>query len=62
MALGVLSDDLWCAALVGAAVGGAMEMKDKQWGGKADVVDAACTFVGSLAGFAIKCGMELLTS
>ena len=42
------------SAIMGAAVGGAMEFKDYQWGGKPDWIDAALTLGGCLAGFGVK--------
>ena len=52
--VGLLSSDVYCAALVGCGVGGAMEFKDWQWGGKPDWVDFAMTVLGTAIGFGIR--------
>lgn len=49
--LGLLSSTLYCAALVGLSVGGALEFKDKSYGDKFDWIDLACTLAGALLGF-----------
>ena len=49
--IGLFSDDWYCAEYAGACVGGAMEFKDHQWGGKPDVVDFLFTVAGANAGY-----------
>lgn len=48
--IGFLSDDNYCAALAGGGVAGALELKDKLWGGKFDWVDLGMTLAGTAAG------------
>lgn len=57
IALGILSDSWWCAALVGSSVGGAMEFKDTCYGNDWDWIDFGLTFAGALIGFG---GKELM--
>lgn len=52
--LGGIADGWYMASVLGAGVGGAMEFKDYQWGGRPDWVDAALTLVGSLAGYGLR--------
>lgn len=54
LTLGLLADGWYCAVLCGAAVGGAMEFKDWQWGGRPDLVDFLLTFAGCIIGYTIK--------
>lgn len=48
--IGLLSDDNYCAALAGTGVAGALELKDKLWGGKWDWIDFGLTIAGTAAG------------
>lgn len=48
--IGLGADGWYCAMYTGAAVGGAMEMKDKMWGGRWDWTDWVCTVAGAAAG------------
>lgn len=52
--LGLISDSYYCATLVGATVGAAMEFKDKSHGTVWDWIDCTLTLAGSLAGFTLK--------
>lgn len=52
--LGILPSTLWDAIVLGTAVGGAMEYKDKAYGGKFDYIDLALTLVGVICGYAVK--------
>lgn len=54
LALGVVADGWYMAAVLGAGVGGAMEFKDYQWGGNPDWIDAALTLAGTLTGYGIR--------
>ena len=50
---GLFAMDWYSAIYGGAGVALALEFKDGQWGGKPDYVDAALTFVGTMAGYGI---------
>ena len=52
--IGVLADGWYCALLAGAAAGGALELKDRQWGGEPDCVDFLLTLGGCMSGYFIK--------
>lgn len=52
--VGLGADSWYCAAYVGAGVAGAMEFKDRQWGGKWDWLDFALTYAGVIAGHATR--------
>ena len=54
LVLGVLADGWYCAGLCGGSVGGAMEGKDWQWGGKPDWVDFLLTFGSCIVSYYIK--------
>ena len=49
--VGLGSSDLYCAAL---------ELKDKLWGSKIDIVDWSITLVGVAVGFGLHCVATLL--
>lgn len=51
---GLVANDTYCAVYGGAGVSLALEFKDGQWGGKPDVIDAAMTFAGVMAGFGVR--------
>ena len=51
---GLGANGWYCAAYGGLGVSLALEFKDGQWGGKPDLVDAALTFVGVMAGDASR--------
>ena len=52
--IGLLADDVYCAALTGFGVAGALEFKDWQWGGDPDVVDFVLTVSGVAIMFTAK--------
>lgn len=56
--LGLMSCCWWCALLAGAAVAGALELKDYLYNGKQltawDWIDFALTFGGAMIGYFIK--------
>jgi hypothetical protein len=54
MAIGLLADTPYCAALAGIGIAGALEFKDKQHGGKWDWIDFLCTIAGVATSYAIK--------
>jgi len=53
-AIGVLSNDWYCAALAGVSAAGALEFKDYQWGGKPDWIDFALTVAGTAIGYGLR--------
>jgi len=54
VAIGLIANTPYCAALAGTGVASALELKDKMWGGKWDWVDWALTVSGVAAGYAIR--------
>ena len=54
VAIGLLSDDNYCAALAGMGVASSLELKDKLWGGKWDWVDWSLTVGGVFVGRLIR--------
>lgn len=54
MAIGLLSDDLYCATLSGVGIASALEYKDKAHGGTFDLVDWFLTIGGVAVGFGIR--------
>lgn len=52
--IGFLATDLYCALYAGCAAGGALELKDKLYGNRADPIDFALTALGSLIGYALR--------
>lgn len=56
MAIGAFANSLYCAAYAGIGVATALELKDKLWGGKFDLVDLSLT----LAGVAVSYGVRIM--
>lgn len=54
MAVGMLADGWYCAALVGTGVAGALEFKDKAHGCQWDWVDFALTVTGVMLGYTLR--------
>ena len=54
MAIGAFANSLYCAAYVGVGVATALELKDKLWGGKPDLVDWALTLAGVAIGYGVR--------
>ena len=52
--IGALANTPYCAAYAGVGVASALELKDKLWGGKPDVVDWAITIVGVALGYGLR--------
>lgn len=48
--LGLISNDLYCASLVGVGIASALEFKDRAHGGSWDWVDWGLTVLGTLIG------------
>lgn len=56
--IGLGADSSYCAAYTGIGVAGALEFKDRAWGGKWDWTDFGCTAAGAAAGRAARMLME----
>lgn len=54
MAIGLISDDWYCATLAGVGIASALEYKDKAWGGKWDWLDWGLTVAGVIVGFGLR--------
>lgn len=54
MAIGLLSDDWYCAALSGVGIASALEYKDKAHGGSWDWVDWGLTIAGVIVGYGLR--------
>lgn len=54
IAIGLVSDDLYCATLAGVGVASALEYKDKAHGCLWDWIDWSLTIVGAIVGFTLK--------
>ena len=52
--IGLGADDTYCALYAGVGVAGALELKDKLYGGKWDWVDFGCTMAGVVVGRLIR--------
>ena len=52
--IGVFANTPYCAAYAGVGVASALELKDKLWGGKPDVVDWAKTIVRVTLGYGLR--------
>ena len=54
IAIGLGSDDWYCAEYAGVGVAGALEFKDWQHGCKPDLIDFTLTVVGANIGYTIR--------
>lgn len=54
MAIGLLSDDWYCATLSGVGIASALEYKDRAWGGKWDWIDWSLTVAGVIVGYGLR--------
>ena len=52
--IGLGANDWYCAAYSGIGVASAMELKDKLWGGKIDIIDWSLSVGGVAIGFGIR--------
>lgn len=52
--IGILSNTNYCAALAGCGVAGALELKDRLWGGKWEWLDFGLTLAGVTVGRLIR--------
>lgn len=53
-AVGLGADGPYCAAYAGTGVAAALELKDRQWGGRWDWTDFALTVAGTAAGWGLR--------
>lgn len=54
IAIGAFANSLYCAAYAGIGVATALELKDKLWGGKFDLVDLSLTLAGTAIGYGVR--------
>ena len=54
IAIGAFTNSLYCAAYAGVGVATALELKDKMWGGKFDLVDLSLTIAGVAIGYGVR--------
>lgn len=52
--IGLGANDWYCAAYSGIGIASAIELKDKLWGGKANIIDWGLTVGGVAIGFGIR--------
>lgn len=52
--IGMGADDIYCAAYAGIGIAAALELKDRQWGGKWDWTDFGLTTAGTVVGQCIR--------
>lgn len=58
--IGAGANSLYCAAYAGIGVATALELKDRMWGGKADITDWSVTLAGVALGFGARTLIKLL--
>ena len=54
VAIGLGANSIYCAAYAGVGVAGALELKDKLWGGKPDWIDFSLTIAGVAVGYGLR--------
>lgn len=54
IAIGAFANSLYCAAYAGLGVATALELKDKMWGGKFDLIDLSLTLAGVAIGYGVR--------
>lgn len=54
IAIGAFANSLYCAAYAGVGVATALELKDKLWGGKFDLIDLSLTIAGVAIGYGVR--------
>lgn len=54
IAIGAFANSLYCAAYAGIGVATALELKDKMWGGKFDLIDLSLTLSGVAIGYGVR--------
>lgn len=60
MLIGAGANSLYCAAYAGIGVATTLELKDRMWGGKADIIDWGLTVGGVAIGFGVRTLVKLL--
>ena len=60
MLIGAGANNLYCAAYAGIGVATALELKDRMWGGKADIIDWGLTVGGIAIGFGVRMIIKLM--
>lgn len=60
MLIGAGANNLYCAAYTGIGVATALELKDRMWGGKADIIDWGLTISGVAIGFGVRMIIKLM--
>lgn len=60
MLIGAGANSLYCAAYAGMGVATALELKDRMWGGKADIIDWGLTVGGVAIGFGVRMIIKLM--
>lgn len=58
--IGAGVNSLYCAAYAGIGVATALELKDRMWGGKADIIDWGLTVGGVATGFGVRTLVNLV--
>lgn len=58
--IGAGANSLYCAAYAGISVATALEVKDRMWGGKADIIDWGLTVGGVAVGFGVRTLVNLV--
>ena len=58
--IGAGANSLYCAAYAGIGVATALEVKDRMWGGKADIIDWGLTVGGVAIGFGVRTLVNLV--
>nr|DAQ42757.1 MAG TPA: putative periplasmic lipoprotein [Caudoviricetes sp.] len=54
IAIGAFANSFYCASYAGIGVATALELKDKMWGGKFDLVDLSLTLAGVAIGYGVR--------
>lgn len=52
--IGLFANSAYCATYAGIGVASALELKDKLWGGKPDIVDWSLTVAGVAIGYGLR--------
>ncbi len=58
--IGAGANSLYCATYAGIGVATALELKDRMWGGKADIIDWGLTVGGVAIGFGVRMIIKLM--
>lgn len=58
--IGAGANSLYCAAYAGIGVATALKLKDRMWGGKADIIDWGLTVGGVAIGFGVRTLVNLV--